>query len=78
MVWHVNNTKESQKIKAEVPKFVEYMKEIYGKNMPVIRGNKHTYVKMDLDYSFPREVIVSMDSYIAETIDDFTEEMIKL
>ena len=45
--------------------------------MPVAKGNKHTYVGMDLDYGTPGEVIVSMDSYIAEAIDNFPEEMMK-
>ena len=40
------------------------MKGIYGENMPVVRGKKHTYSGMDLDYSSPGEVIVSMESYI--------------
>ena len=69
MVWHVYNIKILHKNKEEVTKFVEYMKEIYGENMPVIRGKKHTYVGMDLDCSSPGEVIVSMDSYIIEAID---------
>ena len=45
--------------------------------MPVVRGNKHTYARMDLDYSLPGEVIVSMDSYITDAIDKFPEEMMK-
>ena len=45
--------------------------------MPVAKGNKHTYVGMDLDYGTPGEVILSMDSYIAEAIDKFPEEMMK-
>ena len=32
---------------------------------------------MDLNYSSPGEVIVSMDSYITEAIDEFPEEMMK-
>ena len=38
-----------QKNKEEVTKFIEYMKGIYGNEMPVARGKKHTYVGMDLD-----------------------------
>ena len=53
MVWHVDNTKVSHKNKEEVKKFLEYMKGIYGVNMPVVRGKKHTYVRLDLDYSSP-------------------------
>ena len=61
--------KVSHKNKEEVTKFVEYMKGIYGENMPIVRGKKRTYVGMDLDYSSPGEMIVSIDSYITEAID---------
>ena len=64
--------------KEEVTKTFEYMKGIYVKNMPVVRGKDHTYVGMDLDYSSPGEVIISMDSYITELIDEFPEEMMKI
>ena len=41
--------------------------------MPFTRGKKHTYVGMDLDYSTPGDMIVSMDSYITTAIDEFPE-----
>ena len=53
------------------------MKLIYSNNMSVVRGNNHAYVLMDLSYSSPWEVIVSMDRYITEAIDEFLDEMIK-
>ena len=45
--------------------------------MIVSRGNKHTYVRMDLDYSSPGKVILSMNSYITEAIENPPEEMMK-
>ena len=42
--------------------------------MPLVRGKKHAYIIMDLDYSSPGGVIVSMDSYIIEAIDEFLEK----
>ena len=71
VVWHVDDMEVLHKNKEEVTKFVEYMKGIYGENMPVVRGKKHIYVGMDLDYISSREVIVSMDSYITYAIDKF-------
>ena len=53
------------------------MKGVYGEEMPVTRGNKHAYVGMDLNYSTPGELIVSMESYITKAIDEFPEEMTK-
>ena len=51
VVWHVDDMKVSHKNKEEMKKFVEYMKVIYGKKMPVVSGNKNNYVRMDLYYS---------------------------
>ena len=53
------------------------MKGIYGENMPVVIGKKHTYVVMDLDSISLGGVIVSLESYTKEVIDKFTEEMTK-
>ena len=41
----------------------------------MVIGKKHNYAGMELEYSSPGEVIVSMDSYITEAIDGFLEEM---
>ena len=46
--------------------------------MPVVRGEKNTYIGMDLGYRLPGEVIVSMDSYITEAIDKFPKEMMEI
>ena len=77
VVWHVDGMKVSHRNKEEVTKCFEYMKVIYGEKIPILRGKKHTYVGMDLDYISPGEVIVSMYSYITEAIDEFPEEMMK-
>ena len=49
VVWHVDDMEVLHKNKEEVTKFVEYMKGIYRENMPVVRGKKHTYIRMDID-----------------------------
>ena len=69
--------KVSHKNKEEVTKFIDYMKVIYGNNMPVVREKKHTYAGMYIDYSLPGEAKVSTDSYITEAIDKFSEEMMQ-
>ena len=53
------------------------MKGIYGDNMPVARGKKHTYVGIYIDYSLPGKANVSTDNYITEAIDKFSEEMMQ-
>ena len=77
VVCHVDDTKVSRNNKKEARKFIDYTKGIYGNNMPAVRGKKHTYYGMDLDYSTPREVIVYIYSYIKEAINEFPEEMIQ-
>ena len=49
------------------------MKGIYGKNMAFVRGKNHTYVGMDVNNSFPGELVMSMDSYITEAIEKSPE-----
>ena len=70
MVWHVDDMKVSHKNREEVKKIIEYMKGIYGEEILVARGKKHTYLGMNLGYGTPGEVIVSMDSYITKAIDN--------
>ena len=77
VAWHVNDMKVSHKNREEVKEFIEYMKGIYGEEIPVTRVKKHTYVGMDLNYSTLEEVIVSMESYITKAIDKFPEEVMK-
>ena len=61
--------KESQNNKKEVMKFIGYMNGIYGNSITSTIGKKRTYVIMDINYSTPMEVILSMYSYITEFID---------
>ena len=77
VVWHVDNMKVLHKSKKEVTKSIDYIKVIYGDNMPVIRGKKHNYVGTDIYYSTPGEIIVSMDSCITEMMDKFQEEIMQ-
>ena len=53
------------------------MKRIYGEEIPFARGNKHTYVRMDLKYITLGAVIMSMESYITKAIDELPEEIMK-
>ena len=75
MIWHFTNMKVSNK--QNLTKFTNYMKGICGKNILVMKGKQTTYVRMNLGYSKPVKLIVSMDSYTTETIDEFPEETIK-
>ena len=40
-----------------------------------LRGKRHDYLGMWLDYSIPGEVRISMEEYLRGVIDDFPEEI---
>jgi hypothetical protein len=57
----------------EVDKTIEWLKSIYGEDMRVSRGKKHDYLGMDLDYSVPGEVKITMVDYLKRVITEFPE-----
>jgi len=50
-----------------------FLIKIYGNNMSVTRGKKHTYLGMDWDYSVEGKVQVLMTKHIDAAIEDFPE-----
>jgi hypothetical protein len=65
MMSHVNHS--------ENMKLVNYLKDIYGDKMTVTTGAKHRYLGMDLDYSRPGVLGVTMIKYIEDIFEDFPE-----
>ena len=57
--------------------FLNYFEKTYGEDeeIPHYCGWKHTYLVTDLDFSDPRYVKVSMESYVKEIIEDFPEKI---
>ena len=49
------------------------MARIYGNRLAVHRGDVHDYLGMDLDYSNPGVLRVSMIKYLKKVFDDFPE-----
>ena len=72
--WHVDDLKISHKDPKVVDEVLECLQSIYGE-LSVTRGKKHTYLGMDLDYSCPGMVCVSMIPYLKEIIDEFPEDL---
>jgi hypothetical protein len=64
MTWHVDELKLSHVDATVVDEMISWLKSIYGEDMRVSRGMKHDYLGMDLDYSFPGEVRVTMVDYL--------------
>jgi hypothetical protein len=73
ITWHVDDLKLSHADENEVTKTIDWLKSIYGEDMRVSRCKKHGYLGMDLDYSVPGEVKVSMVDYLYRAIDEFPE-----
>ena len=76
VVWHLDDMKVSHKSEKEVMNLIGYMKGIYDNNMLVVRGEQHTCVGMDLDYRKTGEVILSIDRYTTESIEEISERII--
>ena len=53
--------------------FAEWLNEPYGKIKPctIVRGKKHCYIGMLLDFLYQGKVKIKMDEYVQRMIDDF-------
>jgi hypothetical protein len=72
---HVDDLKLSHVEVKEVDKTIEWLKSIYRVEMRISRGKKHDYLGMDLYYSIPGEVQVTMVDYLKRVITEFPEVM---
>jgi hypothetical protein len=73
ITWHVDDLKLSHVDTNEVDKTIKWFKIIYGEDTRVSQGKKHHYLGMDLDYSVPGEVKVTMVDYLKRVITEFPE-----
>jgi hypothetical protein len=81
IVWHVDDCKLSHVDPRVNDTFIETLRDEYQSifedgsgEMTVSRGKKHTYLGMQLDYSVPGRVSISMLGYIQEILDLFDKE----
>jgi hypothetical protein len=70
--WHVEDLKVSHMDANEVTKIKKWLKGLYG-NISVNRGQKHTYLGMQLEYTNDGKCLVNMTNYTNEIIDSFPE-----
>jgi hypothetical protein len=73
ITWHVDDLKLSHVDKNEVTEIFSLLKSIYGKDMRVSRGKPHAYLMMDLDFTNPGEVKITMIDYLNGVLEDFPE-----
>ena len=81
ILWHVDDCKLSHQDTAVNDEFIETLREEYESifedgsgQMTVSRGKKHTYLGMQLDFTVPGQVSVSMFDYIGEILELFDKE----
>jgi hypothetical protein len=59
--------------------FLQWLEKMYGNKelgqVKAVRGKRHDYLAMNLDYSTPGCVKVDMCDYIKNTVEDFPEEL---
>ena len=72
--WYVDDLKISYVDANEVTKMIQWLESEYGE-MHRLRGLRHDYLGIWLDYSIPGEVRISMEEYLMGVLDDFREDI---
>ncbi len=62
VIWHVDDLKISHVEQSEVTKFIDWLGTKYS-NLTVHQGKVHDYLGMDLDFTTPSVLTVSMSDY---------------
>ena len=75
VMWHVDDLKVSHKDDNEITKFLLFWGKLYGDYITVNRGVVHDYLGMDLDFSKPGKLSVSMIKYLAKIFKAFPEKI---
>jgi len=75
IAWHVDDIKISHKRQDVIEKILDKLQDVYGE-LRVTRGNKHTFVGMDVEYK-GNKVEISMQPYLQEALEAFPEETTK-
>ena len=73
VIWHVDDLKCSHKKSFVNTLFATWLGTIYGKKLTVKRGKIHDYLGMDLDWSVPGKVTISMIKYVYKILEEFVE-----
>ena len=72
--WHVDDLKISHPDPSVVSDIIKTLESIYGP-VSIERGNKLTYLWMDLDFSVDGKLGVSMIPYLREVVEEFPEDV---
>ena len=74
IAWHVDDLKISHKSEHVIDGVLDYLAGFYGK-LSITRGNRHTYVGMDLHFPGNGTVEISMRHYLEEALEMFPSEL---
>ena len=72
--WYVDDTKISHKDSKVVDSIISSIEDKFVK-MTVTRGNKHTFIVVDIEFTKTGMVILSMEKYIEECIKTYDEHI---
>jgi len=75
--WYVDDMKISHKKSKTVNRIIRQMEEKFGK-MTITRGNKHTFVGIDIEFKRNGTVALSMEDYIKECVNTYGDEIPKV
>jgi hypothetical protein len=77
ILWHVDDLKISHVDAKVVDGILDLLGERYGKEEPLTttRGKVHDYLGMQIDFSVEGKVIIRMDEYIQEILDEARSDM---
>ena len=79
ITWHVDNLKSSHVDPKVNDKFLSWLKTKYASNkigeIKAIRGQKHNYLAMTLDFTIPGVLQVDMTQYVSKMINKFPERL---
>ena len=77
--WHVDDLKSSHIDRQVNDKFCQWLEKTYASDkigkVKAVRGTRHDYLAMILDYSTPGILKVDMTRYVKSMIDDFPEKL---
>ena len=78
IVWHVDDIKSSHKNKEVNDSFLKWLERTYGEDgigeVKVVRGLKHDYLAMVLDFTTKGKLKLDMVDYTKNLIQDFPYE----
>ena len=76
IIWHIEDPKTSYFDPDVISSVLAEIDMKYGKisKMVITRGKVHKYLDMNIDYSSPGKVILSMIDYVGKMIDNIPED----